>query len=270
MDVSRKQTTCSHVVRRAVFNTQNCMRLVNTSNRFVCACVLMLFLLSETSFPAQSIRLEDNSDWWSKTNPKFPYVDIKLQDKDIATGNFQIAGFDLKTVEFDQVAAKFGKAKIVERGDASIGRSQACYTSEDSSPSVHLIFEFAEDESIFYLFSRGPDWNGSRLCVKSRKVSLALSIPSGLRLGITQVEVESILGKPAVIRGERYIYNRLVERKVSPQEFEKMRKEYPMSLSNQEAHKKFDTYPTGLYIEVRFSNSKLNYLAVAMTGTSTG
>lgn len=229
---------------------------------FLCAAVLAQLLL------AQSVPREDTSDWWSIINPKFPYPETKLQNVDIPAENFQIAGFNLKTVTFQQVAAKLGKAKIVERGDASIGRSQACYVSASESPTVHLIFEYAEDETLFYLFAGGADWNGSHFCVKSPQVSATLSTASGLRLGLSPGEVESILGKPDLITGGRYIYDRLVERKFTQEAFTLFRKEHPQ-MSGEQARREFD-FPQGLYIEVRFADSKVIYIAASMTGTADG
>jgi hypothetical protein len=101
-------------------------------------------------------------------------------------------------------------------------------------------------------------------------VSLTLSTASGLKLGLGRPEVESILGKPDLITGDRFVYARLVQRKTTPEEFERMRKEYSQKLSDREAHEKFDSYDVGLYIETGFSNSRLNYLVVSMTGTADG
>jgi hypothetical protein len=228
---------------------------------------LPLVLFAAAGLWAQSVRIEDTSDWWSIINPKFPYPKTKLLNKDIPVANFQINGFKLRTVTFEQVAAKFGKAKIVDRGDASIGRSQACYVSSDS-PVIHFIFEYAEDQTIVYLFQNGADWKGSRFCVRSSQVSGSISTASGLRIGLSPAEVKSILGKPDLITGDRYIYERLVERKFTPEAFDRFRKNHP-EIPTKDARTEFD-FPLGLYIEVRFADSRLSYLALAMTGTADG
>jgi hypothetical protein len=46
-----------------------------------------------------------------------------------------------------------------------------------------------------------------------------------------------------------------------------MRKDYPRRLDDKEAHEMFDFYDVGIYIEARFLNSKLTYLAVSRTET---
>jgi hypothetical protein len=199
--------------------------------------------------------------------PSFPTPKTKLLNKDIPAANFQIDGFNLRSVTFEQVASKFGNAKVVERGDASIGRRQACYVSI-AEPVIHLIFEYSEDQTTVYLFQNGADWKGSRFCVRSSQVSGSINTASGLRIGLSPSEVEAILGKPDLITGDRFIYDRLVERKFTQEAFDRFRKDHP-EIPVKDARTEFD-FPLGLYIEVRFSDSKLSYLALAMTGTADG
>ncbi len=161
--------------------------------------------------------------------------------------------------------AKFGRATEVERGDASTGRSQWCYVSS-VNPSVHAIFEFGEDESLFYLFSGGADWEGSKYCVKSKSISFESSTTSGLRLGLTRAEVEAILGRPDAATANELVYSREFQKRSSPQQFATLRKDYPQPLSDEEAHRQFDFYPVEQYILVRFEDSKLVYLSVANSG----
>jgi hypothetical protein len=223
------------------------------------------FALFPAASNGQNVRLNDTSDWWSMNNEHFHGRDVKPQDKDLDARNFQIAGVSVND-GFEKIAAKFGRAKIVERGDASFGRSQVCYVSADDSAKVHLIFEGAEgEESYFYLFVGGADWKGSSLCVKSNLVSLNLRTPAGLGLGITPAEMKAILGPPDLVAGDRVIYSRVVERKATPQQFERFRKEYPEILSDKRAHEKFDHFPVGMSIEAKFQGAKLIYLLVSKT-----
>jgi hypothetical protein len=76
-----------------------------------------------------------------------------------------------------------GKATVVERGDASTGRSQICYSSLGKQSKTYLMFEKGEVNDSFYLFKGGPDWKGSKLCTASNLVTTNLSTASGLRLG---------------------------------------------------------------------------------------
>ncbi len=225
--------------------------------------VIPIFLTS-LLLNAQTVRIKDNSDWWSLLNEKFDVPQLKVGNQDIKTDNFQIAGITLDT-QFNQIVAKLGKAVEVERGDASTGRHQLCYTSADSPGKMHLVFEFGEVESIFYLFSGGADWKGSGLCAKTKQVSMSSRTASGLRLGLTETQVVAILGKPDMAEPNRLLYSREIEHKTTPEEFQHLRKDYPESLTDQEAHEKFDSYDVQIYIEARFSHSKLSYLAVSNT-----
>lgn len=213
----------------------------------------------------QTVRLKDHSDWWSILNENFRAPDIKAQNKDIDGGHFQVAGVTMGTDQLKDLEFKLGKAKFVERGDASNGREQVCYVSADDQMKMHLIFEFGEVESTFYLFTGGSGWRGSGLCAKSKQVSTGLGTASGLKLGITRDQLEASLGRPDVIVGDRLIYSRKVDKRNTPEEFETLRKEYPDKLNDKAAHERFDFQTVVMYIEARFANSKLNYLAVSRT-----
>jgi hypothetical protein len=222
--------------------------------------------LLSTVAHSQSVRLEDSSDWWSvnREDPRIPTV--KPSNHELPPSSFNIAGVPLGKGGFEAITARLGSAPVVERGDASTGRSQVCYAPATAS-AVRLIFEFGEDESLFYLFSGGASWKGSKYCVKSKQVSLRSSTKSGLRLGLTPAEVESILGRPNTATPTEFVCSREFEKKSSPQEFETQRKQYPTPLSDEEAHKKFDFYPVEQYILARFKASKLVYLAVSTSGS---
>jgi hypothetical protein len=217
----------------------------------------------------QTVHMQDHSDWWSKNSEKYSGLTVKPLEKDFDTNNFKILSLSLDTVGSDKIAATLGKARSVRRGDASFSRTQACYVSIGDSEKVHLIFEFGEGmESIFYLFRGGAEWKGSNLCVKSNRVSGDLTTGTGLKLGLSRAEVETILGKPDFVAGDRIAYCREFQRKATKEEFERSRREYPEHLSDKLAHQKFDFVPVTLEIEARFKNLEMNYLYVSTTSQS--
>jgi hypothetical protein len=223
------------------------------------------FALLSAARTGQNIRLNDKSDWWSMNNEDFRGPDVEPQNKGLDARNFQIADMSLDD-GFEKIATKFGKAKIVERGEASYSRSQVCYASAKDSPKVHLIFEGAEGGlSYFYLFAGGADWKGSGFCAKSTLVSWSLRTPTGLGLGLSPEQMEAILGKPDLIAGNRYVYSRLVEKKATPEQLEKARREYPEKLTDERAHEMFDHHPLGMSVEAEFRSSKLIYLLLSKT-----
>jgi len=213
----------------------------------------------------QTISVRDRSDWWSILNEGFQTPQATGQKGTIDEANFQISGVTLGSGQFEKASLRLDKAKVVRRGDGSSGREQVCYVPPDGKTKVHLIFEFGEVESAFYLFSGGPYWKGSGFCRKSSQLSTDLKAASGLRLGLSRSQLEAILGKPDVVVGNRLVYSREVNKKTSAEEFEQLRNEYPEKLSNEVAHKKFDFQSVVIYIEARFSGSKLTYLAVSRT-----
>jgi hypothetical protein len=226
--------------------------------------VLALFFVPVLGLATQSTR--DNSDWWSQLRTDDSGREVAVLKQEPAASNFKILGIDLGDDSlFSKAVAKLGEAQTVQRGDASSGRSQICYTSLQDRPNrIHLVFETGEVSDWFYLFEDGPDWKGSDLCVKSNLVTKNLSVASGLRLGQTPAEVKAILGKPSAVIGNKIIYSFEVEKKTSTGDFDKLRQQHP-SLSEEELHRNYESYSLGVYIEARFAQSKLNYLAVSKT-----
>jgi hypothetical protein len=228
------------------------------------ASMLALFFAPVLALAAQGTH--DNSDWWSQLRTNDSGREVAVLKREPAASNFKIQGIDLGDDDlFGKAVAKLGEAQTVQRGDASSGRSQICYTSLQDHPNrIHLVFESGEVSYWFYLFAYGPNWKGSDLCLKSNLVTKSLSVASGLRLGQTPAEVKAILGKPSAIIGNKIIYSFEVEKKTSAGDFEKLRQQHP-SLSEEELHRNYESYSLGVYIEARFAQSKLNYLAVSKT-----
>lgn len=214
----------------------------------------------------QTVRMDDHSDWWSILNESSRGPRVKASPLDVDARTFEIAKVDLTKVGFTEITSRLGKTVHIERGDASTGREQMCYRSPGEGTPAYLVFEFGEDESNFYLFADGLNWKGRGSCATSKELSGEISTASGLRLGLTTDQFKAILGQPDAAFEDKLIYSRAVKVKATPQEFERQRKEYPESLSDKIAHDKFDFYTASIYIEARFTGSKLSYLAVSRSG----
>jgi hypothetical protein len=120
-------------------------------------------LLSSWSF-GQAVRMDDQSDWWSIPNESSQEPQMKVRGEALATENFQIAGVSLENDNPQQVEAKLGKAKPVQRGDASTGREQLCYVSGTAREKLHLIFDTAKSIRPFICFlaaQPGKEWNAA-------------------------------------------------------------------------------------------------------------
>ncbi|HUJ30492.1 MAG TPA: hypothetical protein VLY23_04385 [Candidatus Acidoferrum sp.] len=201
--------------------------------------------------------MKDNSDWWSILNEDHGWPKIDPVAKKVTAANLEILGIRLDglddDVQFGSVTARLGKATVVERGDASTGRTQICYASPRDSGKVFLIFERGETDFSFYLFTSGPVWNGVSACETSSIVSLGLQTGSRLRLGETRAQVEAILGKPTTVYKNRLIFwDRFPE---------KARAQSPGLAGKSMAS--FNVYERSVFIEARFADSKLVYLAVS-------
>lgn len=229
-------------------------------------CVLFISVYFCSSANAQVVRLKDHSDWWSILNEGSRGPDINPSAGDLDPKTLQIAKLDARKVDFKDITAKLGRAVRIQRGDASTSREQACYRSASFRGPIYLIFEFGEDESNFYLFADGEDWSGRNFCASSKKVSSDISTASGLRLGLTPDQFKAILGQPDTTVDHKLVYSRAVKVKSTPEQFDRQRKEYPDVLSDTLAHQKFDFYTVSIYIEAKFSDSKLSYLVVSRSG----
>jgi len=204
----------------------------------------------------------DNSDWWSFTRTYGAHAELIPQEGDQQDSNFKILGLKLNQETFRKATAKLGKATVVERGDASTGRSQICYSSLGKQSKTYLIFEKGEVNESFYLFRGGPDWKGSELCTASNLVTTNLSTASGLRLGQTVAQVRAILGKSGLVVDGKLMYSLEAEKITPAEDFEGLRKRNPQ-LSEDELHRNYDYYMRSVYVEARFASGKLFYLAIS-------
>lgn len=207
----------------------------------------------------------DDSDWWSRVT-EAQDIDLSApethtQHRELLSSTLEIATVRVGTGEISRAAKKLGRTVVVQRGDAAESRAQACYFSKDSR--AHLIFQ--EDGEgfggAFYLFSGGPDWNGSRLCSRFSLDSQQIGTPSGLRLGLSPNEVEAILGKPSKASADKLTYILEAQRKTSPSALKQLRAQNP-NLSEDEFRDDFGSYYVDSFVIAKFSDSKLDYLAV--------
>ena len=227
-------------------------------------CVLLVTaLISAAQDTGNLVRLADRSDWWSVLNENFYWPIDKPKSEELNPETFGIAGVMLQHNDepFRDVEAKFGRAVIAARGSSSGARQQLCYSSP-SKPTVNLIFEAGESNRSFYLFNKSQPWNGDALCAESAQVTPALRTRNGLGLGMSPAEVEKILGKPDVSNPTRLVYQRQMDSHTSPEKLALLRSEHP-DMSDADFHESYDSYEMELYVEARFTEGKLTYLAVS-------
>jgi hypothetical protein len=143
------------------------------------------------------VLLNDNSDWWSASRSLDSDTSLRIREGEASELNFSVLGIKLDFDMFDGAAAEFGKATIVERGDAATGRQQACYVSADRANKIYIVFEQGELDLTYYLFAEGPDWSGEDRCVPSNLINRNTATASGVRLGESSSQVIGVLGQPS-------------------------------------------------------------------------
>jgi len=217
-----------------------------------------------TQDTSNSVRLADQSDWWSVLNENFYWPIEKPAGDELGADNFEIAGVKLDHEgTFRSVRNRFGRTVTATRGATTSARQQVCYLSAQSPP-VRLIFEEGDLSLSFYLVAGGQGWNGQALCAESPQVSGNLRTKSGLGLGMSTAEVARILGKADISNADRLVYEREIEQHTADDKLTELRKEHS-EMSDKDFHDNYDSYELELYIEARFTNDKLTYLAVSKT-----
>ena len=79
---------------------------------------------------------------------------------------------------------------------------------------------------------------------------------------MTDGELETILGKPDLSTSDKIIYFRELKKKTSTSELAKLRSEHSQ-MPEKDFQETYDSYYLDIYIEARFINSKLTYLAIS-------
>lgn len=212
--------------------------------------------------PNNSVRLADQSDWWSVLNESFYWPIEKPSGNELSSDNFEIGGIRLEhDSAFRTVKNKFGRSIMAARGTTASVRQQVCYLSAQNPP-VRLIFEEGDSSRSFYLLAEGQTWNGQALCAESPQVSGNLKTKSGLGLGMSSADVVKILGKADISSPDRLVYEREVEQQTAGDTLSELRKEHS-EMSDKDFHDNYDSYELELYIEARFSDGKLTFLSVS-------
>jgi len=225
-------------------------------------CITTFSRQTSSNEPQPTVRLEDNTDWWSLTRDDKDAERITFQERELPRGNFQILSIHLDDGLLRRAEGKLGRATTVERGDASTGREQLCYVSIGEATSTYLIFETGEVNNTFYLFGAGPAWNGNDKCVGTKVAISRASTISGLHLGLTPSQVIAILGKPSVRREDQLSYYLHAHKKTSEAGLKRIRQQH-REMSDTEFTDNYAFYDLTAMIVMRFKDSKLNYLAVS-------
>jgi len=136
---------------------------------------------------------------------------------------------ELDKNSFEDVIAVLGKSSIYQYEDANA----ICYRSSSADPTV-VQFEAGSAGAWKYptvfTVSAGPIKGvPPRTCSRSRRVSRDVATASGLRLGLTEKEIEDILGKPTERHSSSLVYTSLGHRKMTDEERRNFQQTFPQS-----------------------------------------
>jgi len=198
----------------------------------------------------------------------------RVQHGEIASANFRISGVDLASDEdvLLQAAKVLGKTQIESSGDAADSKSEVCYRSVTDRDNTHLIFGRGEVDFWFILSSDGSVWEGTHACSRSGKIADDATTDSGLRLGLTEQQVLTVLGLATeksqdLRRHTEFLTYRLETRKkTDPQKlarwWQQEIKKTPTA-NHQEFLENYESYTLEVYISARFVDDSLTRLYVS-------
>jgi hypothetical protein len=241
---------------------------VKSSTRIALIILLMgSLLVALAPNLAHAVPQQDNSDWSSLLGGDDDEADIKFEKREFKESNFYVLGIELAETMFSQANQRLGVGAIIQRGDASSGRTQACYVSSPNREQIHLIFEQGEVNFGFYLFAGGRAWNASDRCLVSGKISRNAVTGAGLRLGQTREQVIAILGKPTSESKNMLRYFSSVRKRASSEDLKQARHYHP-ELNDKDLFKEYGFYDLNAGITARFEDGNLTYLAVSKSETN--
>jgi hypothetical protein len=203
---------------------------------------------------------------------------FRVQHREVAGTNFQIAGVDLAAREevLEQAARILGGVETVATGDAAAFLERACYRPTEENDNTHLIFIRGEVSPYFVLSSESSSWKWKTPCRRSPKITRNIATASGLHLGQTQEQVIAILGLPTthgrnVMSGrDDLAYELEVNKKMSPRDLapylQDELKQYP-NLDRKTWIKNYGYYSLWVSIHAKFINDSLTNLEVLWSET---
>lgn len=193
---------------------------------------------------------------------------IRVQQGELPTGNFQIAGVNLARDQdvLEQAARILGRAKTTATGDASTFQKTACYRSADADDPTVLLFSNGEVDYSFELTSNHALANKAR-CLPSPKIIRSLATGSGLRLGETPAHVIALLGLPTrrtrnnALDRTVLVYDFETKKKTAPRDFVKMREKHP-DMTEHDLDVNFGSYSLEETMQATFESGSLLDLRV--------
>jgi hypothetical protein len=199
---------------------------------------------------------------------------IRLQNREIAGTNFQIAGVDLsaKGEVLEHAAKSLGKIGmvVIDGASAANGQEQVCYQAASSGDTTHLFFARGEVDFSYILASDGRGWSKGSPCLRTEKVNREIATVSGIHLGLTQDQVVAILGLPTRRSANTMYYDLETKKPNDPQYIAEMVKQEHQENPNYNLKMLHDDaafYDLGVTVKASFTDGALTRFEMAYTAT---
>jgi hypothetical protein len=134
-----------------------------------------------------------------------------------------VQGLSLQTLSWAAIEHTFGKAGP-EHFSETRGSAHICYTDAQGSDTA-IEFALGEVGSSFRIFRRTAARRES--CRKSSIVTPTLTTGIGLKLGLSQAEVNRILGEPDRVKGDAAVWEYSASRVLTADEIQHIKTASP-------------------------------------------
>jgi hypothetical protein len=172
-----------------------------------------------------------------------------------------IVGVNLKEYpSLEDLVDKFGHADIVRSGDASTARARICYLTTDELAT--LVFNRGEINEGFEI--RTPNLKDKQRCGRLKEIRASALEVSGVRLGMTRGEYDSLLGKRSKATAKHVNHHFEYVHVLTDEELkvvvDKDKAEMPSWAEHPE---EWRNWHVDIYIESSFEDSRLKSFSVS-------
>lgn len=189
-----------------------------------------------------------------------PEPEHKIPDE----SNFKLLGFTLLKSSYKDIRAKLGQAKGFQTEQGEEAPLYICYKSNNRRDGTIVVFETGamggwEKIVAFRLISDKTSFRWRNKCKKTPFVSKNIQTRSGIKLGITQKQLEKILGnKPSMIIGSNISFTYLAKQKMTNDEINKI-----SEIFGQDAVKEDPYFDISSSIKANFAASQLTSVEIS-------
>jgi hypothetical protein len=145
-------------------------------------------------------------------------IDKTEPNRMISDKHLTILGLTVMKNSLANLQAKLGKAVVIP-GTEAMYPDTTCYISDNPADGTVLIFEVLGNKITgFKLLSNGQDVSNKEQCTKTSEISKKVSTVTGLKLGMKENELVSLMGPPTLKKKQTYDYFYETDQKIEGEE----------------------------------------------------